>query len=230
MADGTQAPELEDLLRAAVRAGTAKIHTSFPATIVVYDAAKQAATVQPALRARVDDVLLDQEHPDLTPMPQLSGVPVVWPSGATWSLHAPLAPGDPVTVVVAERSTDEWRALGAVDNAPLDARRFDLSDAVCFPGGRATNPAAVPTSAPLPATAVDVAALMVRGAQVKLGSTAPAAIHPLMLSTPFLAALDVFLTSVALDTIDSPATAAAATVFQNALLATPHTSLVVKTE
>lgn len=177
MPPGTQEPTLEDVIREFVRAGTAKMRISFPATVVVYDPVTQTATIQPALHSRVDDVLLDVERPEATPPPQLSGVPVVWPSGggaaSPWSVHGPLAPGDPVTVLVAERSTDEWRALGAPTNVPQDARRFDVSDAVCYPGGRCTNPGGPnPLTTPLAPTAVDPAALVLAGLLVKLGGAA----------------------------------------------------------
>ena len=117
------------------------MHTAIPAVIVTYNAALQSATVQPVIRQRVDDVLLNREVPDVAPIPPLANVPVVWPSGLTWSSIGPLTPGDPVTLVFVERSTDEWRATGNPDNIAQDARRFDIADAVCYPGGRAFNPA-----------------------------------------------------------------------------------------
>jgi hypothetical protein len=231
MSLATDEPTWGDLLAEAVRAGCAKMHTSFPATVIAYDPTTQKATVQPALRSRIDDTLLDRERPDLAPPPPIANVPVVWPSGggvaSPWSLHGPLAPGDPVTVVVAERSTDEWRTLGAVDNTPLDARRFDLSDAVAYPGGRSLNPSAGPT-APLGTGAVDPVAAVLAGTLVKLGAST--AIEPLLLGVTFLASLTTFLTAVALDTVDSPATAAAASQFLVDLGAAPHISTKVFTE
>ena len=210
MPPGTQEPSQEDVLAEWMRAGKATIHTCFPAVIVVYDPALQKATIQPVLRCRIDDVLLDVERPDASPALPIHNVPIVWPSGndvvGQWSIHGPLAPGDPVWVVIAERSTDIWRTTGAPDVAPLDARRFDLSDAFAIPGGRHFAPT---PSGPLPITATDVLALVVGGTLVKLGD-GPLAINPLLLTPPFLAALGVFLAAVALDTVDSPVTAAAA--------------------
>jgi len=201
MPPGSQDPSLEDLLREAVRAGIAKVHTSFPATVVTYNPVLNSATVQPALHARVDDVLLDQERPDPAPPPQIPNVPVMWPSGggaaSPWSIHGPLAPGDPVTVFVAERSTDEWRTLGAPTNIPFDARRFDLSDAVCYPGGRALGPTN-PLTAPLSPTAVDAIALVLAGTLVKLGA-GPTAIHQVLHGETFEADLLTWL--IALDAL-----------------------------
>jgi hypothetical protein len=216
MPTGTDAPPWADVIAEAVRAGCAKVHTSFPATVVAYDPTTQKATVQPALRSRIDDPLLDRERPELTPPPPINNVPVVWPSGggvaSPWSLHGPLAPGDPVTVLVAERSTDEWRTLGAVDNTPLDARRFDLSDAVAIPGGRSFNPSA-PTG-PLGVGAVDPVAAVLAGTLVKLGGST--AIEALVTGTTFIADLLVFV--IALKASTDPVVSAAATAFELTLI------------
>jgi len=228
MSYGSDEPTWEEIIAEAVRAGVAKVHTSMPAVVVAYDPTTQSASVQPVLVGRVADTLLDRERPDVAPPPPLHNVPIVWPSGATWSLHGPLVPGDPVTLVIAERSTDEWRTLGSTAGVvPLDARRFDLSDAVAIPGGRTF--AAAGTAAPLGATAVDPAAVVLAGALVKLGS-GPGATEPLMLGATFLSQLGTFLAAVALDTVDSPATAAAATDFLTELGANPPISLKVLTE
>lgn len=141
MPDDTKAPDMATVMREFVRVGIAQIHTSTPATVLVYDPVSQRATVQPAIRDRVDDPVLGVERPTATPPPPINNVPVVWPSGAGWSLVGSLVPGDPVTLVFSDRSTDEWRALGAVDNIAFDARRHDVSDPVAIPGGRSFNQA-----------------------------------------------------------------------------------------
>ena len=230
MPPGTQDPQLEDVLAEWMRAGIARVHTAFPATVVVYNPALQSATVQPVLRSRIDDPLLDAERPDIAPPPPIPNVPIVWPSGAAaaWSIHGPLLPGDPVLVVIAERETDVWRTTGAPDVAPLDARRFDLSDAFALPGGRHFNPT-IPTSGPLPVEAVDPLALVLRGTLVKLGS-GPAAIHPIPHGDLLVAALATFATACKLST--DPAVAAAAGTLEAALISPvgPPLSLVSFTE
>jgi hypothetical protein len=220
---GTDEPTWSNIIAEHVRAGCAKIHTSFPAVVVTYNQSAQSATIQPVLRARVDDPLLDRERPELTPPPPIANVPVVWPSGggpaSAWSLHGPLLPGDPVTVLIAERSTDEWRALGVTDNVPLDARRFDVSDAVCFPGGRSF--AAGPTG-PFGFGATDPVAVVLSGVLVKLGGGVSAT-HPLAHGDTLIAALTAFATS--LTGAADPVVSGAATV----LLAALPTTLSVKT-
>lgn len=173
----TQAPSDIDVIKAFVRAGIAQIHVSLPATVIVYDPVTQKATVQPAIRPRVDDPLTGTERPTLEPTAPIPNVPVKWESSSVAAQTFGLFPGDPVTLLVQERSTDEWRTTGFPDNAPLDSRRFNLSDAVALPGGRSFNPAAGLTSPLLVGTQVDVlgahviySSIPVAG--VKLGSAA----------------------------------------------------------
>lgn len=131
-------PTLADVIREAMRAGLAEVHVALPAVVVSYDPALQRATVQPVIRGRVRDPETGREGPADRAPAAIPNLPVVWPAGhgGDVSLTMGLDKGDPVTLVVQERSTDEWRATGRTDNAPLDGRRFDLSDAVVFAGGQ----------------------------------------------------------------------------------------------
>lgn len=215
---GTQDPSLADVIAEWVKAGIADIHTAMPAVVVVYDQTTQKATVQPVIRQRVDDVLLDIQRPDLAPIPPISNVPVIWPSGLTWAHTGPLAPGAPVTLVFVERSTDEWRAVGAPDGIAQDARRFDLADAVAFPGGRSFNPLAA-TTGPIGATLVDPAAQVIGTTilgGVKLGSNV--AVDGVLKGTLFeadllakLAAEEIFITGVSTATTAAQIAALAVT-------------------
>lgn len=180
MPTGSQSPDISDVIREYVKAGCARIHTALPAVVVTYDATTQKATVQPVIRPRIDDPNLDVERVTLTPIPPIPNVPVLWRSGGgpaaastRWAHTAGLLPGDPVTLLIAERSTDEWRTTGAIDNLPLDARRFDLSDAIVIPGGRSFNPAAGLTAPLVVGTEVDAGGAQVLsvglGGSLKLG-------------------------------------------------------------
>ena len=193
-------PALEDIVREFVRAGCARVHTACPATVIAYNPVLQSATVQLSIRQRRSDPTLDIERPALLPTPPIPNVPVVWPSGSQvvggWSVHGPLVPGDPVTVIFAERGTDEWRTTGAPDNIPLHARRHSYIDAIAIPGGRAFNPAAVPT-APLGVTAADPTALVFSVSlptTLKLGGGL--AVDAVIKGTTFVAALSTWLSAL----------------------------------
>ena len=152
-------PSLEQVIWDLVDRRTRLMHTSFPGTVQSYDQAKQTATIQPvvARRYRLSDGEIHTE-----PMPVIAEVPVLFPSGGGMSITWPLVGGDPVTVVIAERSLAEWKANAKAATTPGDTRRFDLSDAVAIPGGR--SPAS-------PLTGVSATNLVVTASGLLLGST-----------------------------------------------------------
>lgn len=152
-------PDLAEVIRRAIEHGIARVHTSIPARVVSYDAARQTATVQITIRSRFRNA--DGQIVTFLP-PPIPNVPVQFPSGGGCSLTWPLVEGDPVLLVFAERSIDEWRAQSGDDHEPSDPRRFDLSDAVALAGVR--SPAD-----PLPADAVHASDVVIRG-NVRLGS------------------------------------------------------------
>lgn len=157
-----QTPSETDTLLAAIRAQLALVHTCLPGTIASYDEATQTATIAPAVKFkyRKADGTIENYAP-----PAIPKVPIAFPGGEGWSITWPLAAGDPVTLVFAERSLDEWRTVRGSAHEARDVRRFDLTDAIAIPGGR--SPAD-----PLPAEGYDPAALVIRGTLIKLGSSA----------------------------------------------------------
>ena len=227
----TQAPSEADVIRAFVRAGIAQVHVSLPATVVTYDPTTQKATVQVAIRPRVDDTIAGIERPALEPTAPIPNIPVLWPSSTQGSLTFGLLPGDPVTLLVQERSTDEWRSTGLPDNAPLDSRRFDLSDAIVLPGGRSFNPASGPTAPLTVGTEVDALGATVVGSTVplaglKLGSAA--ASQSAVLGEVLTAFLSAFATTLGGAT--DPAVTLAASNLLAALGTQAHKSIKVKVD
>lgn len=158
-------PNSADLLKAAVAAGTAAMHTALPGVVVSYDATKQTISAQVVIQSRYKQA--DGTLVAYTP-PVISNIPVAFPSGGSWSITWPLAAGDPVVLVFAERSLDEWKATGNSESTPAHLRRFDLSDAIAIPGAQAP-------ASPLEATAYDASAMVIAGDLIKMGSSAASA-------------------------------------------------------
>ena len=152
--------DLSSVIRDAVRQGLARVHTGLPAVVVSYDRVTQRAHVQPVIRGRYTD---GEGGSGTYRPPVLPNVPVIFPSATGVSLTWDLSPGDPVWLMCAERSTDEWRATGEADITPADFRRFSLSDAVAIPGG-------LPSA--IPATGYAAGAVVLQGTDVRLGSSA----------------------------------------------------------
>lgn len=144
MNDDTDSPDLVDVLRAALAAGLGRVRVAIPAKVVSYDAAKQTITAQVVIRSRY----LDADGAEVAYLPApVANVPVDFPSGGGYAITWPLNAGDPVVLVVCDRSVDEWKTTAQGDNTPAVPRRFDLTDAIAIPGGR--SPAS-----PLGATSV----------------------------------------------------------------------------
>jgi hypothetical protein len=180
----TTKPTIADVIRRAVDAGLARVHTSLPGVVTAYDRETQKASVRPAVRTfyRDEDGALQAER-----LPIIPSVPVQWPAGSSGSLTIDLEIGDPVTIVFSERSTDEWRAVGGDDVTPQDVRRFSLGDCVAIPG-------AYPFSGPLPAEAYAAGASVLRGDDVRLGDSTAA--DYVALDTPVGAALAIIDTVI----------------------------------
>lgn len=150
-------PSLEDVLDGAIRGALVGVHTGFVAEVVSYDRTTQTATLQPVVRGRRRT---EEGTVEFYALPQLVNVPVEFPSGGGCSITWDLAKGDQGIVRILERSHDEWRTVGGSSTSPQHARRFDLTDATFFPGGR--SPAS-------PLVEVAAGALVVAGADVRLG-------------------------------------------------------------
>lgn len=152
-----------ELLSEAVAAGLGPVRTSIPGRIIDYNSTKQTATVEVVVRSRYFDTATE-EFIFYQPKP-ISNVPVQWPSGDGGSLTWPLAAGDPVTLVFADRSIDEWKSTAQNDNTPRDPRRFDLSDAIALPGARSPR-------SPLSSAAIDGSDVVLRAKNsVRLGDS-----------------------------------------------------------
>lgn len=123
-------PTLEDVLQLAIDSHMIDVNTSMPGVVENYYYQTQTADVRPALMRKYRDR-------GLVEMPLINAVPVVFPSGGggQTSFTFPLVKGDPVMLVFAQRSLEVWKSKGGVVN-PGDPRRFNLSDAVAYPGGR----------------------------------------------------------------------------------------------
>lgn len=120
-------------IKQGVDARLKDLHTAMPAIVESFDAEKQLATIQPAIRRIF--ITRDGDKEILVPsdLPILINVPVIFPRGGGFSLTFPVKKGDECLLTFCERSIDNWHETGEV-KAP-GARRFhSLSDATAFVG------------------------------------------------------------------------------------------------
>lgn len=102
------------------------LHTCLPGRIETYDFKRQKATVKPLIKKKFFGG-------NISPLPILTNVPVVFPRTKKAGITFPLSRGDGVLIVFSERSLEAWYSSGD-DSEPQDSRKFDLSDAICIPG------------------------------------------------------------------------------------------------
>lgn len=123
-----EAPSLGHLIQSIVDAKLVDANFCMPGIVESYDRATQTAKIQPCFKRKyVDGKELN--------LPIINGVPIVFPSSGGQWLHFDLAKGDEVTLVFSQRSLDNWKKKGGV-MLPGDTRRFNLSDAFAYPGGK----------------------------------------------------------------------------------------------
>lgn len=180
-------PREIDAVVAIARGAAERVQTTFPGYVVAYDRASQTANVQVIPRVRYRDPVSDTVRFERVPV--LPNCPVLWPSwgGGACSLVGDLQAGDPVWVVLADRSIDEWKDTGNTDTEPQVPRRWDWSDAVVLPGGR-------PNASPLASAAYASGAVVLRGTDIRLGSSA--ATDYVALASLVLAQLDALKTAL----------------------------------
>lgn len=127
----SRTPKLEEVLSRTIQYRLEDLHVCIPAEVTAYDAATQKASVKPL----VQRVLVDLDgNESLEGFPVIPSVPVMWPRAGGFFMVMPLAVGDLVMLVFADRSLDLWLIGSGSETNPIDLRTHDLSDAVAIPG------------------------------------------------------------------------------------------------
>lgn len=129
----TSLSTLASNIKQGIEARLKDLHTSIPGIVESFDAEKQLATIQPAVK-RVF-IIQNGDTEILTPsdLPILINVPVIFPRGGGFSLTFPVKKGDECLLTFCERSIDNWHETGKV-KIPGAKRFHSLSDATCFVG------------------------------------------------------------------------------------------------
>ena len=119
-------PTLSQVISDAIEARLIDVHTMLPGKFVKYDAATQKADVQPLIKRKFSNGTVVE-------LPVITDVTVLTYRTTEVFISLPIKAGDLCMLVFAERSIDRWLSEGgSVD--PQDSRKFDLSDAVAYPG------------------------------------------------------------------------------------------------
>lgn len=126
-------PTLREAIDAVLHEFRSELHTSFPARVLAYDVEAQTVDLRPALQREVPTE--DPANPwGFDRLPDLYGVPLMWPRAGGFAITFPIKPGDWVEVSCAEQCTHVWRDKG---DAPSQVGLNDphgLNGTVAKPG------------------------------------------------------------------------------------------------
>lgn len=119
----------EELLNLILDHRLRELHTAIPCRVESYDASKQTCDALPMLKMQTPD---GQGGYTSEALPVLPNVPVAFPRGGGFFVSFPLAKGDFVFVIFAERAIGAWRKKGEA-TSPGDLRLHPLAGAVALP-------------------------------------------------------------------------------------------------
>ena len=102
------------------------IYTSIPATIESYDATSKRAKVLPA----INRLFTDNTN---APLPPLTNVPVIFPSGGGFTMHFPIVSGDVVMLIFSMRGIQNFKQDYQRSN-PTNENILDYDSPVAIAG------------------------------------------------------------------------------------------------
>lgn len=120
---------LEGLLRASFDEFAGELRVCLPGRIEKYDPDTHLASVQPLIKRQ----FLGRSQ--ATSLPIVNRVPVLHPRTASGLVRLPVASGDLVTLIFADKSIETWVQGDGAESEALDKRQHHLSDAYAILGG-----------------------------------------------------------------------------------------------
>lgn len=119
-------PSFAAVLQGAVDSALARVNTCMPAQVVKVDVAKGRCDVQPCLKRQ-------NVKGEIVQLPVIVDVPIATYRAGKAFVSLPVKVGDFVELRFSQRSLDEWKAKGGIVD-PQDTRKFQMSDAIAYPG------------------------------------------------------------------------------------------------
>lgn len=131
-------PSWGNMIRKFIDRANRSLYTMIPGRVEEYDAATQRATIQPLIRVPIPKASLNPDATDADlseDLPQLTGVPVIFPRGVGVSIYWPIYPGSFVMLLCSMSSMENFLAAdGSGTYEPQNVETHSLSDAVAIPG------------------------------------------------------------------------------------------------
>lgn len=119
-------PSFSKVLKDAIEERLLDVHTTIVARVTKVDVAKGMCDAQPVIKRKYADG-------EVVELPVISNVPIANYRAGNAFISLPVKVGDYVELRISERSLDVWLEKGGVVD-PLDPRKFNLTDAIAYPG------------------------------------------------------------------------------------------------
>lgn len=120
-----------ELFRRMISEQVTGLRVASPGIIESFNPKTQTATVQLAIREKVNI----NGNLTWTDVPLLMDVPVMFPRGGGYSVTLPVGKGSEVLVIFGDNTIDGFWQSGGTGNAQPDSRKHDLSDGMAIPTG-----------------------------------------------------------------------------------------------
>ncbi len=135
----TRTPTMAEIIRSAIDARLAEVHTMLPGRIESFDADTQKADVTPMLK-RIQKA---DEGEIVEDIPVIPAVPVVFPrAGNGYKITFPVVAGDRCMLVFCERSIDNYQLRGGGEVSGATSR-YEAEDPESFQMHDLSDPVAV---------------------------------------------------------------------------------------
>jgi hypothetical protein len=121
-------PTISDVIRGAIEAFLAEVHTLKVGRVEKYDNTQQVANIKIVMRRPFNIGADEVDHEEI---PLLYNVPVLWPRAGGFIVHLPIQEGDHILVGFTDDDISAWRTSGS-ESEPNDRRRHSLGSAVAF--------------------------------------------------------------------------------------------------
>ena len=120
-------PSLGQVIRDSVDAALQKANTALPAQVVKVDVTKGTCDVQPCIKRT-------NVKGEVVTRPIIVNVPIATYRAGDAFVSLPIKVGHYVTLIISQESIENWKEKGGIVD-PQDPRRFQLMDAIAYPGG-----------------------------------------------------------------------------------------------
>ena len=124
---------LLNLINQAIEESNSALRVCLPGRIEKYDPETMLANIQPLLKIK----FYGRTSSELLPI--INNVPICHIRTGSALIRLPVALGDLVTVVFADRSIESWISGKGEARDPLDTRKHHITDAFAFLGGYPTG-------------------------------------------------------------------------------------------